>query len=465
VPDFLSRAGQEQDKAEQFVERALRDLPTLIVLDNCESVLPPVHFGSSRREEAQEKDEGRRMNDEASQSLTSAATESFDPKLLSDLLALWQRLSVVGGTRLIFTTRTPLPEPFDQHHLTIDRLDRTEAIELVGKVLGEDERMPRAASDVENEQQIEALVEAVNCHARSLVLVARELIEHRLPPTTEAIRQIMQALHQKHGDKLNARELSLFASVELSLRRLPKELRQLLPPLAVFQGGCHQACIAHLLSAIGYLPPDEKAQQAAIVLAQALVEVGLAELLPYDYLRLDPALGPALERELSAPQRQAAEAAWADAMSQLTGFLYEQRFKDAHLAATLTLLELPNLLAALEWRFRAAQSAIRNPQSLGTSSCKWPPPSKASCKTWAARKPWPASPPSASKPPPNSANGATSNASHRTPPLTACSTPDATPKPSPPPAACSPAPKPLASPPSRKRPTTWPCAISAWAAP
>src|SRR5688572_24289133 len=64
--------------------------------------------------------------------LTSAATERFDAKILSDLLALCQRLSAVGGTRLIFTTRTPLPAPFDGHHLTIDRLDRAEAIELVG---------------------------------------------------------------------------------------------------------------------------------------------------------------------------------------------------------------------------------------------------------------------------------------------------------------------------------------------
>ena len=369
VPDFLSRAGQEQNKAEQFVERALRDRPTLIVVDNCESVLPPVHFGSSRREEAQTSQSAIRNPQSAIDEslLTLAVTESFDPKLVSDLLALCQRLSVMGGTRLIFTTRTPLPEPFDQHHLTIDRLDRTEAIGLVGKVLGEDERMPRAASDVENEQQIEALVEAVNCHARSLVLVARELIEHRLPPTTEAIRQIMQALHQKHGEKLNARELSLFASVELSLRRLPEELRQLIPPLAVFQGGAHVANIAHVLSAIGYLPPDEKDQQAVIVLAQALVEVGLAELLPYGYLRLDPALGPALERELSAPQRQSAEAAWANAMSQLTRFLYKQQSKDAHLAATLTLLELPNLLAALEFRFKAASHASRVTDHLSIS--------------------------------------------------------------------------------------------------
>ena len=42
VPDFLSRAGQEPAQAEQYVERALRDHRTILVLDNCESVLPPV---------------------------------------------------------------------------------------------------------------------------------------------------------------------------------------------------------------------------------------------------------------------------------------------------------------------------------------------------------------------------------------------------------------------------------------
>ncbi|MCX6926197.1 MAG: CHAT domain-containing protein, partial [Verrucomicrobia bacterium] len=355
VPDFLSRAGQERNKAEQFVERALRDHPTLIVVDNCESVLPPVCSAAvpaaSSGDVSSREPGGGTPPQLAGGDARATPEGAFDPQLLSDLLALWQRLSVVGGTRLIFTTRTPLPEPFDQHHLTIDRLDRTEAIELVGKVLGEDERMPRAASDVENEQQIEALVEAVNCHARSLVLVARELIEHRLPPTTEAIRQIMQALHEKHGDKLNARELSLFASVELSLRRLPEELRAKLPPLAVFQGGGY-------LQAIGLVLGLDIQKDEEIELGRQLQHVGLSEMLPYGYLRLDPALGPALERELSAPQRQAAEAAWANAMSQLTRFLSQQQSKDAHLAAKLTLLELSNLLAALEWHFRAAQAAI-----------------------------------------------------------------------------------------------------------
>jgi len=36
-------------------------------------------------------------------------------------------------------------------------------------------------------------------------------------------------------------------------------------------------------------------------------------------------------------------------MAKLTRYLYEQQFKDARLAAQLTLLELPNLLAMLDW--------------------------------------------------------------------------------------------------------------------
>ncbi|MGC1721149.1 MAG: tetratricopeptide repeat protein, partial [Isosphaeraceae bacterium] len=72
------------------------------------------------------------------------------------------------------------------------------------------------------------------------------------------------------------------------------------------------------------------------------------------YLRFDPALGPFLLRELDDSARAAAEARWAEATAQLTTYLHQQRNSDPHLAAVLTLQELPNLLAALEWRSRGA---------------------------------------------------------------------------------------------------------------
>jgi hypothetical protein len=84
-----------------------------------------------------------------------------------------------------------------------------------------------------------------------------------------------------------------------------------------------------------------------------LINVGLAEPMNHQHVRLHPALAPYLSSELTAERRESAVAAWSDAMSQLTSHLYQQRQKDTQSAAELTLLELSNLLEALEHRFAA----------------------------------------------------------------------------------------------------------------
>ena len=80
-------------------------------------------------------------------------------------------------------------------------------------------------------------------------------------------------------------------------------------------------------------------------LARALIGVGLAEYVEPGYLRFDPALFGA---ELDDSEREKATAAWAEATRQVIQFLHGQKFEDANLANNLTLLELPNFLAALE---------------------------------------------------------------------------------------------------------------------
>jgi tetratricopeptide (TPR) repeat protein len=72
-------------------------------------------------------------------------------------------------------------------------------------------------------------------------------------------------------------------------------------------------------------------------------------MMDYGYLRLDPALPPYLAGELDAEAIEALRGRWAAAMMQLVNFLYGQAFKDAQLSFQLTLLELPNLLALLDW--------------------------------------------------------------------------------------------------------------------
>jgi len=334
VPNFASRAGQQPEQAVQLIERALKESDTILVFDNMESILPPPSL-SPVSSSSSSSTPPPASPDPA----VSGTASSYEPKLLNDLFALASRLIQAGSTRLVFTSREPLPAPFDSNHVTIGRLDRPDAVKLVGCVLCEHEERPPDADSGESEDDIAALVEAVNCHARSLVVLAREVAQRGVRHATEHLHELMAALHAKYPDD---RHRSLIASVQLSLARLPKATRAKLGPLAVFHGGGQlQLGIAKVLGLD--VDADEELE-----FARQLIGVGLAEMLPYGYLRLDPALSAALAGGLTDAERDAARGRWAEAMSQLTGFLYQQRSKDPDLAATLTLLDLPNLLAALE---------------------------------------------------------------------------------------------------------------------
>jgi tetratricopeptide (TPR) repeat protein len=297
VPNYLSRAGQKPEDAFKLMERALTDHTTLIVLDNMETVLP----------------------------------------LPETLLQLFTILGKFGSTRLIFTSRERLPEPFAGYVQRVGRLDRPDAIRLVGQVLGEGKLMPHTKDAGESEEEIEKLVDAVGCHARALELLAREVAESGVRNATGKIHELMAALETKHPGE---RERSLLASVELSLRRLPEVTRRMIRPLGVFQGGGSMPAIAVALK----IEKDE-----LLALTQWLVGVGLAEDAGFSYLRFDPALAPALLAEMNEEEKETARTAWANTMAAMVDFLRGQQSTDASLSGNLTLLELPNLLAALDY--------------------------------------------------------------------------------------------------------------------
>ena len=186
-------------------------------------------------------------------------------------------------------------------------------------------------------QDITDLVEAVGRHPRALVLLAREVARRGVRATTATVRELMTALHVRYPDD---REQSLYASVELSLRRLAPEVRTQLQPLAVFQGGVNLTVWRLMTGADA---------ETIRNLADAVIGVGLGTYMGYVHLRLDPALPLYLLRELSQADQAHLRARWADGMEQLLRFLHKQRFQDATLAAQLALLELPNLLAVLSW--------------------------------------------------------------------------------------------------------------------
>jgi len=311
VPDYVGQAAADEERAVQLVERALADEPTLLVIDNVESVLPT----------------------------PGQPAIGDEDETLNEILTLCRRLNGVAATRLLFTSREALPAPFDGNEVRIGRLDRSDAVRLVGLVLAEKGLAPGAADGGEAEADVEELVEAAGCHARSLVLLAPEVAASGVRRAGATMADLMSKLEARHpGD----RERSLLASVELSLRRLPAETREKIRPLAVFQGGGHPIAIGMVLGL-------DMEKHEEVDLGRQLIGVGLAEPLANGYLRFDPALGAALESELGADDLAAATKRWAQAETVLAESLRQGRSSMPDVASALCHLDLPNLLAALDY--------------------------------------------------------------------------------------------------------------------
>ena len=325
MPDWsVAKYGSEAE-AFQHIARALRQQRTLLVLDNLETVLPD--------------SEGK-------------APLGVPPA--ADFISFFEKLrDTAEHTRLLFTTREPLPGAFGRgdREVRLGALSRGDALHLVSQVMAsEGHRLPSQDADTLN-RHFGDLVETANCHARALTLLARDIARNKggLQGLTTGLRSLMAELDRKHpGD----RENSLFASVELSLRRLPEAVREKVEALAVFHGGA---------DVIGWAAVAECQPQEAMLAGEALVQVGLAEKMHLLYYRLDPALPTHLQRLAGPAALATLQERWAESMAQLAGFLYQQRSQDAHLASQLTRLAEPNLLAMLGWMAeRAAPERVVN---------------------------------------------------------------------------------------------------------
>jgi tetratricopeptide (TPR) repeat protein len=202
----------------------------------------------------------------------------------------------------------------------------------------------------------------------------------------------MAELHEQYPDD---RERSLYASVELSLRRLPEDVRQSVNMLAVFHGGVNarvwstmsdqdesieklvkQLLANHSDNETELLKKLENLDESTIMellsqmkqtssqstslsfqkLQTQLTRTGLAQPYPHGHMRLHPALSPYLKTQLSSDDIASAQKKWAQGMKSLANFLYKQRSENTQLAAELTLLELPNLMALLDYTRQKEQA-------------------------------------------------------------------------------------------------------------
>jgi tetratricopeptide (TPR) repeat protein len=304
------------EKAVLPVERALREQSTLLVVDNMESILLPPFLAEN-----------------ASAVLTEDGRHELD-----EILKLCERLMKVGDTRLIFTSREALPAPFsaERNRRDLHRLDTGDGVKLIERTLNAVGGDTGSATDAMQEE-IVALVEAVHCHARTLALLAPALRKSGVEATSKSLALLMAEMEKRFP---GSRENSLFASVELSLRRMSTANRERARVLGVFHGVVDLDVLRRMM---------EWEEENVVSLASELVEIGLASLNNYNHLSLNPALSPYLSGRLEVAEREELTARWVEAMLQYAWCLDRQKSLQIVVAANLTLLELPNLIFLLEF--------------------------------------------------------------------------------------------------------------------
>ena len=313
VKKEFSAAG-DLNEAIREIERTLREQPTLLVIDNMETVLLPPF-----------------MKEETPDALSEDAREE-----LKAILTLCEGLLEVGDTCVILTSREALPAPFDatRNRRELHQLHREDAVKLVERVLNTVGGDVGSSSDVGREE-IEQLVDAVHCHARTLALLAPSLRSRGVEPTRESLIELMAEMEKKFP---GSREQSVFASVELSLCRMSEANRNRVRVLGVFHGGVHPGVLGMMM----------KWEEAEVVsLMGELIETGLATPNRYNQLTLNPALCPYLRGCIDVGEREALTASWVEAMLSYAVFLSQQQRQEIEVASTLTVLELPNLFALL----------------------------------------------------------------------------------------------------------------------
>ena len=297
------------------IERELAKQPTLLVLDNLESILPPPHLWARR---------------------PWILDEETDREL-KVILELCKRLIGKGSTRLVFTSCEELPAPFAGavNHRRLRHLERADAVKLAERAL--DQATDAGSDTVEaGRAAIEELVDAVQRHARTLALLVPNIQLRSVEATRKSLVDLMAKMeHRFPGNH----ERSVFASVELSLHRLSPQNQKRVRVLGLFHKGADLNVLVHMME-------WEKKDVGA--LAKELIWTGLATAGPYGHLSLHPALCPYLRGRLDTTERADLTARWLRAMQGHIAFLVQQQHKKTELAATLTRLELPNLFALLE---------------------------------------------------------------------------------------------------------------------
>ncbi len=293
------------------VEPALKQKRTLVIADNLESILP----GGDAPLEA------------------GVRTQLWDVLL---------KLSDIGAGVLLTTRDTAFgdgklaPGKYVAH-LKLQGLHPEDAYALASRLL-EYLGIDRAKAPY---AELRELLKQLDDHPLAIQLVLPALGASSLP-LAQLTADFSSLLPRFQDDTDTGRNRSLLASLEYSLRRLSQAQRDLLPRLALFEGGASEDD----LLAITEIPELEWVQLRPALEQAALLTAEQIAGFTSPFLHFHPVLTPYLRNQQGA-EDQASRARYAQRYAGLANYLYREDSRHPQAVRALVQKELPNLRRAL----------------------------------------------------------------------------------------------------------------------
>lgn len=265
------------------------------------------------------------------------------PTTVRDVWDLLAHLAAIGRTRMLLVSQEPPPPSLTDRVVPLPGLTADEGRALLARVLRHAHSEPRG----EDEEWIEVLVEVVEGHPRSLLLLVPFLAEVGIQLTAQQVLAVDRELETRRS---GAPGTALLVPTRMTIDRMPGSARARLRGFAVFRQ------VAPLEVAARVLQTD---LDEVTDLALALQSLGLAQV-RHGHVLLDPGLAPVLSVELSRSDWHATQGRWLEAMLGYVGALLQRLRKDPQTAAQsvlLTLQELMAVVAVVEDRVRTRRLA------------------------------------------------------------------------------------------------------------
>ncbi|MCW5213194.1 tetratricopeptide repeat protein, partial [Desulfobulbus sp. TB] len=290
----------------EAAEQALKRIPTLLILDNLETLA--------------------------------------DGAGLHELLTAATRWSEAGQSRVLLTSRQPdfnhpdypIAGSFRHQCLPLEGLGIQDALDWFGELM---RLPPEPKFGMPERIALIDLFHKVGFHPLSIGLLAQQLKERRPAELGERLEALLEEQPADREDR------TLLASLELSLERLPERCREWLPRLGVFAGGGLEEIVKKVIE-IEDFPSDWSKLQYYLSLSGLMQEERLPEI-NNTWLRFHPTLAPILWEQLSDEEQTELTAVHSQAYYELCEELYETDRRKPQAARAVAQVDLSNLLRAV----------------------------------------------------------------------------------------------------------------------